>query len=227
MIGDRSLDELVPLYRDPKSTMPVTQLNMKYVEQAGLVKFDFLGLKTLTVISKACEILKARGGPDVDISKIPFDDKPTFDLLKRVETTGVFQLESAGMRDVLRKQQPDMFEEIIALVALYRPGPMDDIPRYLACKHGEEEITYPHPMVEDILKETFGVMVYQEQVMQIAQVMGGYSLGAADLLRRAMGKKIKSEMDNQREIFVKGAMAKDVDKQTANMVFDQMAKFAG
>lgn len=226
VIGDRPLEKLVPLYRDPRSTMPVTQFSMKYVELAGLVKFDFLGLKTLTVMAKTVEFLKKRD-IDVNISTIPLEDKKTFDLLKNVDTTGVFQLESAGMRDVVRKLQPDRFEEIIALVALYRPGPMDDIPRYIACKHGEEEVVYPHPMLENILRETFGVMVYQEQVMQIAQVMAGYSLGEADLLRRAMGKKIKKEMDAQRKIFIEGSVKNGVDGKKADQIFDQIAKFAG
>ena len=206
IIGDRSLDELVPTYRDPRSDMPVTQFSMKYVEMAGLVKFDFLGLKTLTILEESAKMARLQGN-DIYISKIPLDDKKTFDLLNRIETTGVFQLESQGMRDVIRRLKPDRFEEIIALVALYRPGPMDDIPTYVACKHGDQKVTYMHPEIEPILKETFGVMVYQEQVMKIAQVLGGYTLGGADLLRRAMGKKIKSEMDAQRHIFTEGAVS--------------------
>ncbi len=226
VIGKEPLETMVPLYYDPRSDMPATQYNMKDVEKVGQVKFDFLGLKTLTVISTACQLLRQRD-IEVDISKIPLDDKTTFDLFKRVETYGVFQLESGGMRDVLRQLQPNRFEEIIALVALYRPGPMDDIPRYLACKHGDEEVTYLHPMMESILAETFGVMVYQEQVMQIAQKLGGYSLGAADLLRRAMGKKIVAEMDAQRKIFVEGCAQNKIDEPLANKIFDVMAKFAG
>lgn len=225
VIGDRPLDELVPLYRDPTSDIPVTQFNMKYVEQAGLVKFDFLGLKTLTVIQHTVDMLKIRG-IDVVMSRVPFDDKATFDLLTRVETVGVFQLESSGMKDVLRKLKPDTFEDIIALVALYRPGPMDDIPRYIACKHGEQPITYAHPSMEPILKETFGVMVYQEQVMKIAQELGGYSLGGADLLRRAMGKKIKEAMDAERAKFVDGCVKNLIPHAAAEKIFDQMAKFA-
>ncbi|MBT4880098.1 MAG: DNA polymerase III subunit alpha [Alphaproteobacteria bacterium] len=225
VIGDRPLSDFVALYRDPKSDMPVTQLNMKYVEQSGLVKFDFLGLKTLTVIEKTSELIGAQGEP-FDISAISLEDSKTFDLLQNVETVGVFQLEGAGMRDVLRQLQPDRFEELIALVALYRPGPMDDIPRYLACRHGKEEIQYMHPKLEDILKETFGVMVYQEQVMQIAQVLAGYSLGGADLLRRAMGKKIKSEMDAQRQVFIEGAKERGVASKLAQDIFDKIAKFA-
>lgn len=225
VIGDRPLDTLVPMYRDPASDMPVTQYNMKYVEQAGLVKFDFLGLKTLTVIQHTVDFLKKRG-VDLDVSTLPFDDKAAFALLTRVETVGVFQLESSGMKDVLRKLKPDTFEDIIALVALYRPGPMDDIPRYIACKHGEQEIEYAHPLLEPILKETFGVMVYQEQVMKIAQDLADYSLGGADLLRRAMGKKIKSAMDAERAKFVKGATAKGIQEKVAEKIFDQMAKFS-
>lgn len=226
VIGDQPLEELVPLYRDPRSDMPVTQFNMKYVELAGLVKFDFLGLKTLTIIEDTAKFIRSEGC-SFEISQIPMDDSATFELLNRVETHGIFQLESAGMRDVLGQLKPDRFEELVALVALYRPGPMDDIPRYLACKHGHEQVDYPHPLLEPILKESFGVMVYQEQVMQIAQVLGGYSLGAADILRRAMGKKIKSEMDAQRQLFVKGASEKGVEERLAHDIFDQMAKFAG
>ncbi|WP_374445667.1 DNA polymerase III subunit alpha [Stella sp.] len=226
VIGDRPLDELVPLYRDPRSDMPVTQFNMKYVEAAGLVKFDFLGLKTLTVLAKAEELLRRRG-IEVDLANLPLDDGPTFEMLGRADATGVFQLESQGMRDVLRKLRPDRFEDIVAVVALYRPGPMENIPRYIACKHGEEKPDYLHPSIEPILKETFGIMIYQEQVMQIARTLSGYSLGGADLLRRAMGKKIKEEMDAQRQAFVDGAVANGVDKATAAHVFDQVAKFAG
>ena len=226
VIGKKPLDEMVPLYFDPRTETPVTQFNMKDVEKAGLVKFDFLGLKTLTVMSHAIKLI-AQKGINIDLLTISMDDPKTFELLIRCESVGVFQLESGGMVDVLRKLKPTRFEELIALVALFRPGPMDDIPRYLACKHGEEKVNYGHAMLEEILSETFGVMVYQEQVMQIAQKMGGYSLGAADLLRRAMGKKIKSEMDAQREQFVKGALDNGVNNKVAEKIFDQMAKFAG
>ena len=226
VIGDRPLDELVPLYRDPRSDMPVTQFNMKYVEQAGLVKFDFLGLKTLTVLARA-QVLLERRGVSIDLTTLPLDDRATYEMLGRGETTGVFQLESSGMRDVLKKLRPDRFEDIIALVALYRPGPMDNIPRYIACRHGEEEPDYLHPSLEGILKETSGVMIYQEQVMQIAQVLSGFSLAAADLLRRAMGKKIKAEMAAQRQAFIDGAVARDVSETTASRIFDQVYKFAG
>ncbi len=226
VIGDRPLDELLPLYRDPRSEMTATQFSMKYTELAGLVKFDFLGLKTLTVLDRAVELLKQRG-IDIDLSELPLEDAATYDMLGRGETVGVFQLESAGMRDVLRQMQPDGFGDIIALVALYRPGPMDNIPRYISCKHGREEPDYLHPDLEGILKETFGVMIYQEQVMKIAQVLSGFSLGHADILRRAMGKKIKSEMAAQRADFVEGAVARGVPEAKAGQIFDQVDKFAG
>ena len=226
VIGDRPLDRLVPLYRDPRSDMPVTQFNMKYVESAGLVKFDFLGLKTLTVMSRAVELL-ARRGIALDLSTIPLDDAASFEMLTRADTVGVFQVEGQGMRDVLKKLRPNCFEDIIALVALYRPGPMDDIPKYLRAKHGEEKPDYLHPSLEPILRESYGVMVYQEQVMQIAQVLSGYSLGSADLLRRAMGKKIKSEMEAQRKNFLDGAAARGVSAAQAETIFEKVEKFAG
>ena len=226
VIGDRPLQELVALYRDPKSDMPVTQFNMKWVEKAGLVKFDFLGLKTLTVLEKAVELL-AGTGVEVDVNNLPLDDEKTYELLGRGDTIGVFQLESAGMRDVLRKMKPDKFEDIIALVALYRPGPMDNIPNFIARKKGEEEPDYMHDSLQPILEETYGVMIYQEQVMQIAQTLSGYSLGEADLLRRAMGKKIKAEMDAQKARFIDGAVALEVQKNKAAEIFDQVDRFAG
>ncbi len=226
VIGDRPLTELVPLYRDPRSELPATQFNMKWVEPAGLVKFDFLGLKTLTVIEKTTEFINKKGG-NFDIATIPLDDKPSFELLARADTVGVFQLESSGMRDSLRRLRPDRFEDIIAMVALYRPGPMDNIPTYINRKYGEEEIDYLHPLLEPVLKETYGVIIYQEQVMQIAQILAGYSLGEADLLRRAMGKKIKEEMDKQRVRFVSGAEEAGVDKKHADFIFDLVNKFAG
>ncbi len=226
VIGDRPLHELVPLYRDPRSDMPVTQFNLKYVEVAGLVKFDFLGLKTLTVLARALALLQARG-VTLDLARLPIDDRPSFELLGRGDTVGVFQLEGAGMRDVLRKLRPDRFEDIIAVNALYRPGPMENIPRYIAVKHGQERPDYLHPSLESILTETHGIMIYQEQVMQIAQVLSGYSLGGADLLRRAMGKKIKAEMEAQRKAFIDGATARGVAERVAEHVFEQVAKFAG
>jgi len=226
VIGDRPLDELVPLYRDPKSTMPVTQFSMKYAELSGLVKFDFLGLKTLTVLSRTLRLLMQRG-VEIELLDIPLDDPKTFELLSRGDSVGVFQLEGSGMRQVLVDMKPDAFEDIIALVALYRPGPMENIPRFVACKKGKEEPETLHPMIAPILEETYGVIIYQEQVMEIAKVLAGYSLGDADVLRRAMGKKIKSEMDAQLENFVDGAVANGVDRSRAKYIFDLVAKFAG
>jgi DNA polymerase-3 subunit alpha len=229
VIGDRPLEELVPLYRDPKTGMRVTQFNMKWVEQAGLVKFDFLGLKTLTVLRTATDLLKARG-IEIDLSALPLDDKKTYETLQRGETVGVFQVESAGMRKALVEMEADRFEDIIALVALYRPGPMANIQVYCARKLGKDEHNksswYLHPKLEPILKETFGIIVYQEQVMQAAQELAGYSLGDADLLRRAMGKKIKAEMDAQRGRFVSGATERGLSKALADEIFDLLAKFA-
>ena len=224
VIGDRPLVELVPLYRDPRSELLVTQYSMKYVEQAGLVKFDFLGLTTLTILQRAVAFLGGRG-IGVDLAHLPLDDAPTYDMLQRGDAGGVFQFESQGMRDVLRQMRPDRFEDLIAAVALYRPGPMAHIPAYCARKHGEAWEP-PHESIRDILAETYGIMVYQEQVMQIAQQMAGYSLGAADLLRRAMGKKIRAEMEKQREIFVSGATGRGIPAAKAEEVFDLMAKFA-
>ncbi len=225
VIGDRPLDQLVPLYRDPKSDMPVTQFNMKWVELAGLVKFDFLGLKTLTVLDRAVAYIRERG-IEVDLAHVPLDDKLSYELLAAGDTAGVFQLESTGMRSVLKGLRPDTFEDIIAIVALYRPGPMDNIPTYVDRKHGRLEVEYPHPILEEILGETYGVIIYQEQVMQIAQVMSGYSLGEADILRRAMGKKIKEEMDKQRGRFCDGAVERGIDKEKASYIFDLVTKFA-
>ena len=224
VIGDRPLIELVPLYRDPKSELLVTQYSMKHVEQAGLVKFDFLGLTTLTILQRGVRFLRELG-IDVDLDRLPLDDPPTFAMLQRGDAGGVFQLEGQGMRDVLRQMRPDRFEDLIAAVALYRPGPMANIPDYCKRKHGERWEA-PHPELHDILSETYGIMVYQEQVMQIAQRMGGYSLGAADLLRRAMGKKIRAEMEAQRQIFVSGAVARGIAEAKAVEVFELMARFA-
>jgi DNA polymerase-3 subunit alpha len=227
VIGDRPLDQLVPLYRDPRSDMPVTQFDMKYVETAGLVKFDFLGLKTLSVLKEARRLLALRG-IDVDLDTLAWDDPAVYELLQRGETVGVFQLESEGMRRTLSAVKPTNFGDIIALVALYRPGPMDNIPLFGARKNGREPIAYPHPLLEGILAETYGIFVYQEQVMQAAQILAGYSLGGADLLRRAMGKKIQAEMDAQRETFVAGCGEHNgIDKKTANELFDLIDKFAG
>ncbi|SLN52691.1 DNA polymerase III subunit alpha [Roseovarius gaetbuli] len=243
VIGDRPLDALVPLYRDPRSDMPATQFNMKWVEQAGLVKFDFLGLKTLTVIQNAIQQIHSGGrdlhvaadgstlyepieGAENDIGQIPLDDEKTYDLYARAKTVAVFQVESSGMMDALKRMKPTCIEDIVALVALYRPGPMENIPTYCEVKNGLREIESVHPLIDSILEETQGIIVYQEQVMQIAQVMAGYSLGGADLLRRAMGKKIKEAMDAERPKFEKGAGENGVEKKKASEVFDLLEKFA-
>ncbi|RVT40758.1 DNA polymerase III subunit alpha [Sphingobium algorifonticola] len=227
VIGDRPLSKLVPLYRDPRSDMPVTQFDMKYVEAAGLVKFDFLGLKTLSVLQKAVQLL-AKRGVTVDLDTLSWDDSAVYDLLQRGDTVGVFQLESEGMRKTLAAVKPTSFGDIIALVSLYRPGPMDNIPMFGRRKNGQEVIEYPHDLLAPILEETYGIFVYQEQVMQAAQILAGYSLGDADLLRRAMGKKIKAEMDAQRERFVTGcAERSQIGKAKANELFDLIDKFAG
>ena len=224
VIGDRPLIDLVPLYRDPKTDTLVTQYSMKYVEQAGLVKFDFLGLTTLTVLKQAVAIL-AELGVQVDLDRLPLDDAKTYEMLARGDAGGVFQFEGQGMRDVLKQMRPDRFEDLIAAGALYRPGPMANIPDYCRRKHGEAWEA-PHEAIREILAETYGIIVYQEQVMQIAQTMGGYSLGGADLLRRAMGKKIRAEMEQQRQVFTDGAKAKGFSAAKATEVFDLMAKFA-
>jgi len=227
VIGDRPLAQLVPLYRDPRSDMAVTQFDMKYVEESGLVKFDFLGLKTLSVLRKAVDLLKRRG-IDLDLDALPWDDAEVYGLLQRGDTVGVFQLESEGMRRALASVKPSNFGDIIAIGALYRPGPMDNIPLFGRRKNGVEAIEYPHPKLESILSETYGIIVYQEQVMQAAQVLAGYSLGDADLLRRAMGKKIQAEMDAQRARFVEGCEATSgIAKKQANELFDLIDKFAG
>ena len=243
VIGDRPLDELVPLYQDPRSDMPATQFNMKWVEQAGLVKFDFLGLKTLTVIQNAVDLILGGGRPlhtradgtklyqppeggENDINLIPLDDKASYDLYASAKTVAVFQVESSGMMDALRRMKPTCIEDIVALVALYRPGPMENIPTYCEVKNGVRDLESIHPSIDHILKETQGIIVYQEQVMEIAQVMAGYSLGGADLLRRAMGKKIAAEMAKERPKFESGAKANGVDKKKATEVFDLLEKFA-
>lgn len=226
VIGDRPLDELVPLYRDPKSDMLVVQYSMKWAEAAGLVKFDFLGLRTLTILQRTVQLL-AEAGIQVDLSTLPEGDKKTYHMLTKGDTLGVFQFESAGMREALKGLRPDSIEDLIALGALYRPGPMDNIPTYVDVKHGRQAPDYLHPMLEPVLKETYGVIIYQEQVQKIAQVMAGYTLGGADLLRRAMGKKIKAEMDAQRAMFVDGAVKNGVKQEQASNIFDLVAKFAG
>ncbi|MEG4642049.1 DNA polymerase III subunit alpha [Paracoccus sp. P2] len=243
VIGDRPLHRLVPLYRDPASDMPATQFNMKWVEQAGLVKFDFLGLKTLTVIQNAVDLINAGGRPlhvaadgrvlyepakgaENQINAIPLDDKPSYDLFASARTVAVFQVESSGMMDALRRMKPTCIEDIVALVALYRPGPMENIPTYCEVKNGLRPLESIHPSIDHILAETQGIIVYQEQVMQIAQVMAGYSLGGADLLRRAMGKKIAEEMAKERPKFVEGCKQQGIDAKKAGEVFDLLEKFA-
>jgi DNA polymerase III subunit alpha len=225
VIAERSLTELVPLYRDPKSPMPVTQFNMKWVEPAGLVKFDFLGLTTLTVLDLAVKLVKRRG-VDIDLSSLPLDDAKSYAMLARGETVGVFQVESAGMRRALIDMRPDRFEDLIVLVALYRPGPMANIPTYCARKLGHEQTDYLHPKLEPILQATYGVITYQEQVQQIARDLAGYSLGKADILRRAMGKKDRKEMASQRGSFISGAVERGIGRADAEAIFDSCAKFA-
>ena len=226
VIGDRPLQELVPLYRDPRSDMPVTQFSMKWVEAAGLVKFDFLGLKTLTVLQQALTLINGRG-IELGLDDIPLADDKTFEMLSRGDTVGIFQLESSGMRDALRGLKPDRFEDIVAVVALYRPGPMENIPKYIARKHGREEVEFMHPALQAVLEETYGIMIYQEQVQQAAQRLAGYTLGGADILRRAMGKKDPVEMAAQRDTFVKGAGVNGISDALAGRIFDQINSFAG
>ena len=226
VIGDRPLDELVPLYKDPRAEMPVTQYDMKFVEETGLIKFDFLGLKTLTVIKKAVDWVEKTQGIKLDIDTLPLDDKPTYEMMARGDTCAVFQFESPGMQNVHKQIKPDRFEDLIAIVSLYRPGPMDNIPTYIKRKHGEEEITYLHPALAPILDETYGIMVYQEQVMQIARDLAGYTMGEADKLRKVMGKKQVQEIPKQREKFMKGALQNGIKEEVASSIFDQMEKFA-
>ena len=226
VIGDRPLEKLVPLYKDPRADMPVTQYDMKYVEETGLIKFDFLGLKTLTVIKRAVDWIKRDRGIDLDMDKVPLDDKETYEMLQRGDTTAVFQFESPGMKDVHKQIKPDSFEDLIAIVSLYRPGPMDNIPTYIKRKHGEEEITYLHPSLAPILNETYGIMVYQEQVMNIARALGGYTMGGADKLRKVMGKKMRDEIPKQRKMFMEGAVKNGIEESVAGAIFDQMEKFA-
>ena len=226
VISDRPLTELVPLYKDPRSPLPATQFNMKWVESAGLVKFDFLGLKTLTVVDRAVRHLERRGA-GIDLEQLPLDDVTTYELMAAGQTVGMFQLEGQGLRDTLRKLRPGSLEDITALISLYRPGPMDSIDAYVDGKLGRKPIDTLHPSLEPVLRETYGIIVYQEQVMKIAQIMAGYSMGEADLLRRAMGKKKKEEMDQQRARFLSGAAERGIEKSLADTVFDLMAKFAG
>ncbi len=230
VIGDRPLEQLVPLYKDDKSDMPVTQFNMKFVEQAGLVKFDFLGLTNLTIIQMAVNLINARSDVEspIDIDMIPLQHAPTYEMLAQGNTMGIFQMESVGMRKALMQMKPDRLEDIIAAVSLYRPGPMENIPTYIARKHGDKPVEYLHPLLEPVLRETFGIPVYQEQVMQMAQVLAGYTLGGADVLRRAMGKKIQAEMDEQRKVFIDGAKKNNnIEAALANRIFEQIDAFAG
>jgi DNA polymerase-3 subunit alpha len=226
VIGDRPLTELVPLYQDPRSELPATQFNMKWVESAGLVKFDFLGLKTLTVIDRALRYLEKRGMA-VDMAALPLDDARTYELMGNAQTVGVFQFEGQGMRDTLRQLKPNCIEDVTAIGALYRPGPMDNIPAFIDCKFGRKPIDTLHPTLAPVLNETYGIIVYQEQVMQIAQILAGYSLGEADLLRRAMGKKKKEEMEQQRARFVSGAKKNGIPSEQSGAIFDLVDKFAG
>ncbi len=226
VIGDTRLSNIVPLYKDPNTETNATQFSMKYVEKAGLVKFDFLGLTTLSIINECVNLIKNEIH-NFSLKDVPLDDLKTFQQLSRGSAVGVFQLESNGMSSVLKQLQPDKFEEIIAVVALFRPGPMDNIPSFCNRKHGREEINYIHPKLKDVLKETYGIIVYQEQVMEIAQVLSNYSLGEADLLRRAMGKKIQKEMDDQKNRFIEGALKNGISEKEASKIFDLVDKFAG
>jgi len=231
VIAPSVLTDFSPIYCEEGSSSIVSQFDKDDVEAVGLVKFDFLGLRTLTIIQWACKNIKQQNPKQqaLDINLIPLNDEATFSLLKNCQTTAIFQLESRGMKDLIKRLQPDCFEDIIALVALFRPGPLQSgmVDDFINRKHGRAAVVYPHPDLEPILKPTYGVILYQEQVMQIAQVLAGYTLGAADLLRRAMGKKKPEEMAKQRDIFTKGAVTKGVEKQTATQIFDLMEKFAG
>lgn len=226
VIAGKDLVEILPVYQDVGSDMLVVQYSMKYAEIAGLIKFDFLGLQTLTVITKCLELLKQHS-IEIDFDNNLYDDQVTYQMLCSGRTIGVFQFESVGMQDALRRLKPDSIQDIIALGSLYRPGPMDNIPTYIACKHGLQAPDYLHEMLRPVLEETYGVVIYQEQVLEIAKIIAGYSLGSADLLRRAMGKKIKSEMAEQEAIFIKGAMANNISRQKAESIFATVAKFAG
>ena len=227
IIGDRALAELVPLYRDPSSDMPVTQFSYKDCEKIGLVKFDFLGLRTLTIIDRARKYILNTEGLDIDVIQLDFQDKDVFKMLSQADTMGVFQLESAGMRSLLYNLQPTQFEQLIALISLYRPGPMDSIPSYIARAKGREPITYDHPLLEAALSETYGIITYQEDVMLIARLIAGYSMGEADLLRRAMGKKVKSEMDEHYDKIIKGADERGIPQKIATTIWEKCEKFVG
>ena len=227
IIGDKDLIKIVPLYKSNENDMQAVGYNMKAAEGVGLVKFDFLGLKTLTVIANTIKLIKQHYNVDIDISKIDMRDKKTFQLLQDGFTRGVFQLDSVVCRSAMKQMHIDKIEDIIALTSLNRPGPMENIPSYINRKIGKETVEYPHIILQKALQETYGVIIYQEQVMQVAQILSNYTLGQADLLRRAMGKKIKEEMDAQREIFVQGAMQNNIDKKKAEEIFELVEKFAG
>lgn len=226
VISDKPLNEIIPLYKDSNTSMPAVQYNMKYVEKAGLVKFDFLGLKTLSVIAECVKLVKKFKDKDFLIENISLEDSKTYQSLSEGETIGVFQFEGAGMTEAIKKLKPDRIEDLIALGSLYRPGPMDNIPQFINRKHGIEKNTYLHEKLEPILRETYGIIVYQEQVIQIAQVMANFTLGSADLLRRAMGKKIKSEMEALENTFIEGAIANGIDRHCAIEIFELVNKFA-
>jgi DNA polymerase-3 subunit alpha len=227
VIGDRPLDELLPMMVD-KDGNDVTQYSMTYVEKVGLVKFDFLGLKTLTVLHTALAIIKESRGIEIDLNTLPLGDPKTYTLLCGGNTTGVFQLESSGITEMVVRLKPSCFDDIVAILALYRPGPLDAgmVDHYIERKHGREEISYLHPLMKDILADTYGVILYQEQIMQLAQVLSGYSLGEADLLRKAMGKKNPEEMAKQRDRFIKGCIDRSISGALADEIFQQMETFA-
>ena len=227
VIADKKLTETVPLYKDNSADLllPSTQFDMYSAENAGLIKFDFLGLKTLTVIDKAQKLIN-KNNPEFNIEKINYEDQKVYELLSSGKTVGLFQLESSGMKDALINMKPNRLEDIIALVALYRPGPMSNIPIYNECKHGKREPDYLHPKLEQILKPTYGVIIYQEQVMQIAQVLSGFTAGEADILRRAMGKKKRAELEKQKQRFVDGAYKNGISKDIAAGIFLKIEPFA-
>ena len=225
VIGDQNLDEKIPFFKDdPKTGLPVTQFSMKFIEKAGLIKFDFLGLKTLTIIHKTCELINNN---TIDINSISLNDTNTFDLLKKGNTIGCFQLESKGVREYLKKLSPDKFEDIIAMISLYRPGPMEYIENYIKRKHGKEDIIYLHPKLESVLSETYGITIYQEQVMKIAQTLAGFSLSQADTLRWAIGKRKRSLMSSLKKDFIEVCVKNNVKEYQAESIFKQVETFAG
>src|SRR5690606_13286583 len=215
----------VPL-QEGTAGVPLTQYAMEHLEAIGLLKMDFLGLRTLTIIERTLDTVRQTTGREIDWNRVPLDDPATYELLGRGETTGIFQLESAGMRRVLREMKPTCFEDIVSVLALYRPGPMEFIPRFIAAKHGRIQVEYPHPPLEPILKDTYGIIVYQEQIMQIASRMAGFSLGEADLLRRAVSKKKREVLDKERVRFVAGCLGQGHDEGSARAVYDMLVRFA-